>query len=270
MKSNRLASAARWSVLGLAMALTGCTEKDSTPNNGGNNGGPDTETPAAGTVTGIALDTQGRPIADVKVELAPAITKGAMTGRTGADGRYRFEGVPSAAYYARAWTKVNFNNQEFCLRLGMPERAQYDSFNPSSGAVRNFRWQLTGPIEGFEGQYFGGTANLDFQGIYDGSTVELTFTPTGPLLDGTQASTFTRTVQTSMRRLDDIPVANYTVTGTITRNGEQRPLRVGLTPAESYEAQTESAQLTFKPGGNPCISLASGVDPVYLSLNSPF
>lgn len=270
--SNRLASAARWSVLGIALALSACSEKDKNPNpnngNGGDNGG--TEAPTPGVVTGIALDTQGRPIADAKVLLAPALQGTGFTGRTGADGRYRFEGVPTTAYYARAWTKVKFNDQEFCLRLGMPERTQYDTFNPSAGAVRNFRWQLTGPIEGFEGQYFGGTTYLAFRGNYDESTMELTFTPTSPLLDGSPASAFTRTAQASTRTLDDIPVANYTVTGVITRNGEQRPLHIGLEPADSYEAQTESAQLKFEPGNNPCSSLASGVGDTTLLINSPF
>jgi len=273
MKSNRLVSAARWSVLGIAMAFTGCSEKDPAPNNGGNtqDGGTNAEAPGPGTVTGIALDTQGRPIPDVKVHLAPALNQGTgVTGRTGADGRYRFEGLPTTAYYARAWAKVKFNNQEFCLRLGMPERAHYDAFSPSAGAVRNFRWQLTGPIEGFEGQYFGATTYLAFRGNYDDSTMELTFTPTSPLIDGSPASAFKRTVDVSTNTLEDIPVANYTVTGVITRGGEQRPLHIGLEPADSYEEQTESAQLVFKPGGNPCSSLASGVDDTTLLINSPF
>lgn len=272
MKSNQLASAARWSVLGMALALSACSEKDPAPSNGGNNGGNNggTEAPGPGTVTGIALDTQGRPIADAKVLLSPALQGTGHTGRTGADGRYRFEGVATTAYYARAWTKVKFNDQEFCLRLGMPERAHYDTFNPSAGAVRNFRWQLTGPIEGFEGQHFGGTTYLAFRGNYDASTMELTFTPTSPLIDGSPASAFKRTVQVSTRTLDDLPVANYTVTGVITRNGEQRPLHIGLEPADTYEEQTESAQLAFPPGGNPCSSLASGVGDVTLLINSLF
>jgi hypothetical protein len=270
---SRMASAARWAALSLAVTFTACSEKEPAPGPGGNN--PDPQTPTAGTISGRALDTQGRPLANVKVTVEPALTKGdALSTRTGADGTYRFEGLPSVPYWTRAWKEVDFNGQRFCLRLAMPEPAQYEAVNPSSGAVRNFRWQLTGAIPDFaaDPEYFGGRVSLPRAGDFSGSTLQLTFTPTSPLIDGTPASTVTRTLQLATQEpvIQDLPVANYTVTGTITKDGTQRPLHIGLEAADSYEEQTASAALTFQPGGNPCVSLASGVRDANLFLHSPF
>jgi hypothetical protein len=255
------------------MALSACTEKETSPGNGNN--GPGTQNPTAGTITGRALDTQGRPLANVKVAVEPALTKGdPIVTRTGADGTYRVEGLPSVPYWAHAWTEVNFNSQRFCLRLGMPDVAQYEAVNPSKGAVRDFRWQLTGPIPDFSSDpmYFGAKVYLDLTGDFSGSTLKLTFTPSGPLIDGSAASPVTRTFSLASGRpiVEDLPVANYTVTGTVTQGGSEQPLHIGLEPADTYAAQTEAAQLAFKPGGNPCISLANGVAAdVYLFLNRP-
>jgi hypothetical protein len=271
--SRRLASAARWSVLGIAMALSACDEKEPNPGNGTNN--PGTQNPTAGTITGKALDTQGNPLANAKVSVEPALTKGdPLVTRTGADGTYRFEGLPSVPYWVHAWTEVNFNNQRFCLRLGMPDAAQYEAVNPSNGAVRDFRWQLSGviPDTASDPRYFGGKIHLDLTGSFTGSTVALTFTPTSPLIDGRAASPVTRTVSIASGTrplIEDLPVANYTVRGTVTQSGTEQPLRIGLRPSGSYAGQTETAELAFKPGGNPCISLVNGVEDAYLFLNRP-
>jgi hypothetical protein len=268
-----MASAARWGALCFAVALGACSEKE--PGPGTQTPDANTPTPTAGTVTGTALDTQGRPLANARVSMEPALTTGSpMTGRTGADGKYRIEGMLSIPFKPRAWTEVNFNGQRFCLRLAMPDAAQYDAFNPSAGAVRDFRWQLTGPIPDFvsDPEYFGGKVNLDLTGDFTGSTLELTFTPTSPLIDGSAASALTRTLSlTSGTRpvIEDLPVANYTVTGTFTQGGTEQPLHIGLLSSDTYDAQTEAAELAFRPGGNPCVSLASGVQPAALFLNRP-
>lgn len=264
-----LSSVARLGTLWATVALTGCSCGNN--NSGGNTNNPGgTGNPSPGTVTGTAVDTQGKPIANAKVVLEPSLHKDNVTTTTGADGTYRFEGLPSIPYTAQAWTRVTFNGQQFCLRLGMPEATQYNDFNPSNGAVRNFRWQLTGPIPDYEGKFFGATVHMNYQGDFTGTTMELTFTPTGPQLDGSAASTFKRPVQTNTFDLTDVPVANYTVTGTITKGSEQKPLHIGLNPSDTYDGQSESAALTFQPGDNPCVSLANGVATSYLNVNSPY
>lgn len=276
--NRRMASAARWGALCFAVALTACSEKEPTPgnNNNNNNNNTNTQNPTAGTVAGRALDTQGRPLANVKVAIEPALTKGdPLVTRTGADGSYRIEGLPSVPYWVHAWTEVNFNSQRFCLRLGMADAAQYEAVNPSNGAVRDFRWQLTGLIPddvSSDPLYFGGKVYLDLTGDFTDSTLKLTFTPSGPLIDGSAASPLTRTVSLTggaQPVVEDLPVANYTVTGTITQSGTEQQLHIGLAPADTYDAQTVAAELAFKPGGNPCISLANGVEDAYLFLYRP-
>ena len=75
----------------------------------------------------------------------------------------------------KAWAQVNWHGRDYCLRLAMPSAGDYDSFVPSAGAVRNFRWQLTGRIPDLDDQYFGGEVRLMGDGSAPGSNdVELT------------------------------------------------------------------------------------------------
>jgi hypothetical protein len=265
-----MALAARWGALCVAVTFTACSEKEPTTPGNGDTGTPPTNE-APGTVTGSVLDTQGRPLADAEVQMAPSVTTGTpVTVHTGADGRYRVEGLPAVPFRAYAWKKVELNGQRYCLRIGGADASQYDTFTPSRAVVRNFRWQLTGPIRDYDGEFFGGTIGLSLRGNFTDGTAQLTFTPTSTLLDGSPASAFTRTLGTPLQPIEDVPVANYTVTGVITRNGVQSPLRVGLTPEAYYEDQTATAQLVFPPGANgTCGVRASGVNSVTLYVNSP-
>jgi protocatechuate 3,4-dioxygenase beta subunit len=62
------------------------------PGNGGlGNGG-------AGTVTGQALDAQGKPIAGAKIWVKPVVTTGLYETRTDAGGRYEAIGLPPVGY----------------------------------------------------------------------------------------------------------------------------------------------------------------------------
>ena len=90
--SRRMALAARWGTLCVAVTLTACSEKETNPGNGDT--GTPTTNDSPGTVTGIVLDTQGRPLADAEVQMEPSVTAGTpVTVHTGADGRYRAEGI---------------------------------------------------------------------------------------------------------------------------------------------------------------------------------
>lgn len=231
---------------------------------------------APGVVTGVVRDTNGDPIGNARVMIDPALTVGdPVIVHTNSEGIYRVEGLPVVPYDIYAWATVTFGVDSFCLRMGMPDPTHYDTFTPTHGAVRDFQWQLTGPIPEFTDPpvFFGGSLHLDLaSGDFTESEVEITLTPVGARIDGSAATTLTWTFSPDSEEsiYDDIPVADYTVSGVIRKNGETRPLHIGVEYLTSYDEQTENADLIFEPGGNQCISLASGVGPAYLFASSPF
>ncbi len=185
-----------------------------------------------GTVTGTVVDTQGRPIAGARVWVQPSITTGLVEVRTDANGRYLAQGLVDVPYTAKAWAYVQYGGRQLCLRLGMESPVDYDSFVPTTGAVRNFRWQLTGPIEDLRdlNEHFGGMLRVMNAGYYAGSSIELSFTPTGPRIDGSAVAPFTRTITDPARDYDvrDLPAGPYRVTATLlSPDGSRRPLRLG-------------------------------------------
>jgi hypothetical protein len=223
------------------------------------------------TVTGIVLDTQGRPIEGAKVWIEPALTIGLVEVRTGADGRYSATSLIDVPYYAKAWTQVQYNGQDFCLRLGMPNPGDFASFVPVHGEVRNFQWQLTGVIEDLKDYdgYFGAEIRLFLEGDMKEGLVELTFTPTAPLIDGSTGQTITRTINVNEELMVyDIPIGLYDVSGVLLEDGSRTPLRVGMDSAWSvYNDQTETAMLEFTPNG---CGNGNGTDRAFLYLNSPY
>ncbi len=203
---------------------------------------PQPQPPAATqprTVTGTVVDTQGRPIAGARVWVQPSITTGLVEVRTDANGRYVAQGLVDVPYTAKAWTYVEYRGRQLCLRLGMDSPVDYDSFVPTQGAVRNFRWQLTGPIEDLRdlNERFGGMLRVMNTSYYPGHRIELSFTPTGPRIDGSTVAPFTRVIDDPARDYDvrDLPAGPYRVTAAlIAPDGSRRPLRLShdsLAPA---------------------------------------
>jgi hypothetical protein len=254
-----------------ALVLTACGQTGSTPNNP--NGNPNTPTKAEPySVTGVVLDTQGKPIPNAKVWIEPALTTGLFETTTDANGQYKASGLINVPYYAKAWTRVSYNGEDFCLRLGMPRASEYGSFTAEAGVVRNFQWQLSGVIEDlrdYDG-YFGGEIRLFLDGDMKDGNVELTFTPTAPLVDGSTGQTITRTfnLQEADLMVYDIPLGQYEVSGVLLENGARTPLHIGKESSmNGYDGQTETAALEFLPNG---CGNSSGIDRAFLYLSSPY
>jgi hypothetical protein len=236
---------------------------------------PSTTTPSSetqlNTVTGIVLDTQGRPIEGAKVWIEPALTTGLVEVRTGANGRYSATSLIDVPYYAKAWTQVQYNGQDFCLRLGMPNASDYDSFVPTHGTERNFQWQLTGVIEDLKeyDEFFGGMVRVMSTGYYMDSAdaIEFTFTPTGPRIDGSAGETIVRELdlQTESSDLYDIPVAPYRVTAVLIGNdGSRAPLMIG---PDIFDNEHPEMSIDWASDGT--CSNGNGVDWNYIWLDDP-
>jgi hypothetical protein len=224
------------------------------------------------TVSGVVLDTKGRPLKDAKVWLKPDFVYGRAEVSTKADGRYIVRNLLKATYRAFAYTEVPFKGKTICQRLAMPNPDDYNSFAVDKGIQRNFRWQLTGKI-GREDAYFGATIRLANTSSYYATTrsIELTLTPTGPLIDGSTAKVIVREVRleppASDDALNDVPIGPYQLRAVrIGKDGTRTPIRTGTNPSEAAQPTLETDWRSTNRCG---FGSDSGVEPLALWLEQP-
>jgi hypothetical protein len=244
--------------------LSACGSAGGPGNGGPGNGGPGNG--GAGTVTGQALDAQGKPITGAKIWVKPVVTTGLYETRTDAGGRYEATGLPPVGYRVLAWAEREYNGQRYCIRLGHEKAEDYSPINPANGAVRNFVLKASGRIEDVELYsdmgYFGGSVSvMDSRHVpARNAPLEFTLTPTGPLIDGKPGKTLTLKPNAEGYLLD-VPVGVYKVTAVSLEGGKRTPIKIGNT-ASSLGAE---AKLEFKPSGQSCVgSYGSGLERAYL------
>lgn len=185
----------------------------------------------ARTVSGTVIDSLGRPIPGAIVDISPALTTGVVRTTTDANGRYVAEGLIDVPYNAYAWAYVEYNGRQICLRLGMESQTDYNAFVPVQGVQRNFVMQFSGfmGVERDPDYQFGGTLKIHYAYAYrgNGNRFEVSFTPTGPTIDGTTVAPFTRLIDPETESVYAVPPGPYVVTVTLVgRDGSRTPLRV--------------------------------------------
>jgi hypothetical protein len=224
------------------------------------------------TVSGIVLDTKGKPLAGAEVRLRADFVYGRAQATTGANGRYMITDLIKATYRIEAFIKAKYAGATVCPRLAMPNPNDYNSFPVSSGAERNFRWQLTGKV-GRTDQFFG--ASIRFWGSSDlyptSKAIELTLTPTGPQLDGSKGAVIVRQalleVPASDDGLYDIPLGTYRLQAVrIGKDGSRTPIRVGKI---GEPADQTSLEVSWTPSRVCEFGGESGVEPFFLMLEAP-
>lgn len=223
---------------------------------------PPTGGAAAGarTVSGTVLDTSGQPLQGARVLITPAVTTGDVEVHTDSAGNYSVSDLPEVPYRARAWIYRNYGGAQVCLRMAMESPADYDAFSPALGAVKNFRWQLTGPIpdQQMSQGTFGGTVSLFNTWLFEdaGNQIEFTFSPTGPLADGSAGQTLTRVIDVDADSyVRDVPVGPYSLQATlIGADGTRQPML--LSHSEYGDAPTAALAIDWVPDGN--CSLGNG------------
>lgn len=232
----------------------------------------------AGTVMGKVVDTQGRPMAGAKVRIENDFHYYDVT--TNAEGVYKSPTLTIGGFKAVAWARITYKGQTYTLRMGMARETDYDFFDPENGAVRDFKWQISGRIPDREDDggtgYFGGTLRFSngTGSIYDermqeGDQVHVTLNPTGPLIDGSTGRqikrTFTITYGNESYNLTDIPAGEYEVSAVrVVPGAGQERLMVG-----SFSKQSETATFAFQPGTYGTGTYESGLKAasLYLTLD---
>lgn len=208
-------------VAALALSgLAGCT--------GDGDAGHGAAGPERGYATGRAVDSRGEPIAGAKILLDHAVFYASyIRGTTREDGSYRIR-VQPGAWRTHASFEKTYNGRTYTLELH-PD--SIDSFD-EEGVVRNFAWKLEGRRPENDYGYYGGFIQLstDHDFYEDLENVELTLTPSGPLIDGSEGKVLELRLQdhywVQYYQIEDIPIGRYLVRATLKSDGESRPLRI--------------------------------------------
>ncbi|MGW5160495.1 carboxypeptidase-like regulatory domain-containing protein [Nonomuraea wenchangensis] len=211
----------------LLMTLTGCGTTDEGQVNMG-----DIE---PGVLKGRVVDAAGSPIegAEVVADNQLLYNSNAVI-RTDSDGFYRLDTDVRATFHATASVTKQYNGQDYTLSLAPDDDA---TFAGPTGAIRNFTWKLSGKKPDDLGFYggkvlfnFGITDTLDT--FLEDEKVQLTLTPEGPLIDGSEGSPIVgmATRNGDGSGLEDVPIGRYRITA----DYEGRPLAVKLRKGGDY------------------------------------
>lgn len=211
-------------ILFMALTLTACTKKDN-PDITNDKGGKATE--EKGYATGKVVDGKGNPIAGAKIYIDNTVFYDSyLTGTTGENGTYKIKLQPGA-WMVYANFKTEYNGETYNVQA-FPDS---EGSLTEDGGVRNFTWKLEG-IDPNDDYYYGGRITVftatDF--YEDESDIELTFTPSGPLIDGSEGQTLV--LQYGERYwqeygyIEDFPVGRYIVTAVLKGDDGDTPLKI--------------------------------------------
>lgn len=200
----------------------------------------------SGYVIGKVTDPQRKPLPRATVYIDNTVIKGhGAEVSSGADGNYKMQLVKDMGQWvAKGYILKEYNDRVYKILLD-PENP--DSFSENEKPVRNFQWKLTGHVPDLSlDLYYGGTAELHRDpNAYELETskIEFTFTPVGPLIDGSTGKPLKlQTKKTYDDFLNDIPMGRYTVTAIYKPTGEKLRLIDAFGDDYNYK---ESVTLDF-------------------------
>ncbi len=248
-----------WLILICSLLTFACTDDSPAPVENTDGG---TATPYV--VSGKVVDTQGRPLAGVKVRADNDALYGSAEVTTDANGNYTLPKLEIGGWKIYAWHDVEYKGHTYHLRMGMPTPADYDAFSPGeAGAVKNFKWQLSGQIpdrprgERTSTGYFGGAlrfTNMDVDAVSMpvGTVVTITLTPVAgaTLFDGSAPQTIQKsfTIQQANEYnywIHDIPQSEYRITAQSSKDGVVKTIYMSESIYDGYRDVIEG--FYFKP-----------------------
>ncbi len=228
-------------------------------------------------IVGRVTNRAGQPIGGVEIGIYGTTIAGAnvrFEAATNAQGMFS-QRLPEGIYGASAYLKKRFNNKNYKFTLPPTDGVTSVKHDSSLGIVKNFVWKISGLRPGETpgktgahtepAKYFGGFIYLKskvvgFGGdrIYfpSGSTLEVTMTPRGPLIDGSkgQVKTFRRRFEQDVTsgidwHLADIPIGTYTLSAQLlASDATQKPLNVrNLTATGVKEEFFPTVAIDFEP-----------------------
>ena len=210
---------------------------------------------AKGKAAGSVTYSNGKPLSGANITLVSTEYAAGIDGQSKADGTYEISiGNQQSNYRISAWLDKEFNGQTF--RFPLEPRSKVTSFFGEKGIVMDFVWKVSGrgwwssddqdarSFIGFSVQVGGYDPHNDPGATKPleappGSRVELTFTPKGTLIDGSQGKAVPRSIDLpegikkysgTIGSVFDLPVGNYTVDAVLLDpGGGSKDLRLAYT-----------------------------------------
>ncbi len=200
-----------------------------------------------GYVSGKVVDGIGNPIAGVKI-LADNVAyyDSQIQGTTAENGVYKIK-LMEGAWKVYANFKTTYNGKTYSIQA-YPDNS---SILGEDGGIRNFTWKLQGVDPDNDMYYYGGRITIHMAtNFYENQeNIELTFSPSGPLIDGSAGKIINVTAGdqywTEYGYINDFPVGRYNVTASLKKEGSKTPLKVQNWHSKGPFVST--LQLDFQP-----------------------
>ena len=229
-----------------------------------------------GYLRGSVRDSAGRPLEGAHIMVIPAAlfgssrTSQAIKGRTDANGFYEIA-LPVGG--CRVWCAgyaVTVNGVRLALPLH-PADGELDTLDKDRGDIENFvllSYGIANPSTVSENPvycrgYYGASFTIGYNlsdptdsvvppgNLPEGAEVEITLTPDGALMDGSQGHTLVvrKTLKNSSYfQVNDVPIGRYRIWARLLNHGNAEPLRLkdngrsaaqgGMEPKETEETAT--------------------------------
>jgi hypothetical protein len=232
-----------------------------------------------GTVRGYVRDAKGRPLKGAKIGVRSTATGGFYSGgstKSDDKGFYEVQVPLGVAHFYCAGYAVDYGEGRAAMGLH-PADGDAESFASTKGAVKNWVMLPYGIADRdgvqenprYCNNYYGGTVifswYVDDDGgfsqptrIPDKSEIEITLTPTGPLVDGSKARPIVlrKAISgsaSSQLYVNNIPVGAYKMAAKIVGGGPLRMREVGPNGGSAFGIEPKDAKgeanLLLRPAG---------------------
>ncbi len=219
------------------------------------------DAPEPGFVRGTVKTAAGAPIPGALIFIDGVLDQNFQYTTT-EDGAYSIRLQPGA-YVAQASLNYKWENQVYKFDL-KPDST--NTFDDSTGAIRNFTWALTGekpqPQMGSYGGFVYVNVGTDNFFVEDQDNITYTLTPVGTLIDGSQGETIVRKGgaprSAEWGKILEVPVGRYTITGIYAPPGKKpQTLKFKDSWGRGERAFVESQEILILAEGNFCNLCAS-------------
>lgn len=196
-----------------------------------------------GVVQGRVVDSQGRGVAGAEIIAnSTDYYNKTTTAYTDAGGNYRMKlpnGIAEGSYSVNGTVTIKYHNRNFKMALYEEDTRVFSAYD---GAVRNFRFNLTGKRTADDDESnspLGGRIEVheNYNNVND-ENLDITLEPVGPLVDGSTGKTLTLPMPTDGYTLNDIPVGQYKITARDRKTGQRLGVKIKDTPTNYAQSVT--------------------------------